>query len=277
MSIASKCAIVAGGLCAVLLAAGCGAHAPAPRHATVQGCLNYGVEAIHRHITVTREPAACRGLSKAQAGQAVAGAIRRAASGMPKAASRRRAAQVAPELAFLIRAAPASSVSPAPPGPGGAATPGAARRPGRIRDLGMSVAALIAWIITAGSGSYLVASWMSAGGSFRGRPRGAAPPAAIMTHFGLAAAGLALWVVYLIVGWALLAWTAFALLVPVAGLGIGLVTLGLPPGARVRPARARRPRLRGRGLVLGIAAHGSLAATTLFLVLFAAIGAGGGA
>jgi hypothetical protein len=82
----------------------------------------------------------------------------------------------------------------------------------------MSVAALIAWIITAGSGSYLLASWLTSGGSFRRRPRGAAaPPAAIVTHFGLAAAGLTLWVVYLIVGRAVLAWTAFALLVPVAG------------------------------------------------------------
>jgi hypothetical protein len=55
------------------------------------------------------------------------------------------------------------------------------------------------------------------------------------------------------------------------------VTLGLPAGARVRPAGGIRPRTRGRRLVLGMAAHGLLAATTLFLVLSAAIGAGGGA
>jgi hypothetical protein len=45
--------------------------------------------------------------------------------------------------------------------------------------------------------------------------------------------GLAFWILYFITGWAGLAWAAVILLLPVAGLGMAVVTLGLPdPGGR---------------------------------------------
>jgi hypothetical protein len=84
-----------------------------------------------------------------------------------------------------------------------------------------------------------------------------------------------LWISFLATSVVALAWAATALLVAVAGLGMGLVTLGLPfrdPSAAVRPALPSRPR---RAPVLTIAVHGVVAFTTLLLVLLAAIGAGG--
>jgi manganese efflux pump family protein len=41
----------------------------------------------------------------------------------------------------------------------------------------------------------------------------------MFSHFGLAAAGLVIWIIYLITGMSGLAWVAFVLLIPVALLG----------------------------------------------------------
>ena len=61
----------------------------------------------------------------------------------------------------------------------------------------MSIAALIAWILTAAGGFVLLGKWISHGGV---RSPGASrfPPGLIFSHFGLAAAGLVLWIIYLI-------------------------------------------------------------------------------
>jgi hypothetical protein len=92
---------------------------------------------------------------------------------------------------------------------------------------------------------------------------------------------------------AALAWTALAILAPVAGLGMGVLLLGLPglarPPIRARAIRARAIRaraIRARAVgarvpgrraqipVLAIVAHGMFAVTALLLVLMASIGAG---
>ena len=107
----------------------------------------------------------------------------------------------------------------------------------------MDTAALIAWLVTAGSGFYVLRSWMSHGGTLRprtgdtgaGTGTGASPPSVIFGHFGLAAAGLVIWIVYLVAGWNALAWTAVGRVAPVAGLGMATLAIGLPG-----PARARR-------------------------------------
>ncbi len=65
--------------------------------------------------------------------------------------------------------------------------------------------------------------------------------------------------------------TAVGLLAPVAGLGMGVLLLGLPSPAR--PAIGRRPGRRARAPALAIAAHGLFAVTALLLTLMAAIGA----
>jgi hypothetical protein len=50
----------------------------------------------------------------------------------------------------------------------------------------------------------------------------------IAGHFGLALGGLVIWAAYLVAGWAALAWTAVGVLLPVAGLGVATVSIGLP-------------------------------------------------
>lgn len=88
------------------------------------------------------------------------------------------------------------------------------------------------------------------------------------------------WVIYLIAGWTPLAWTAAGLLLPIAGLGLAIATLGLPgqSGAVDIPARARTAATpsRGRLPVPLIAGHGLLAAATVLLIVLAAIGTGAG-
>src|SRR5262245_37540336 len=82
----------------------------------------------------------------------------------------------------------------------------------------MEWAALISWIVTAGGGFVLLAIWWNRGG-MRQREGGQIRPALILSHFGLAAIGLVLWIVYVATDSEALAWIAFALLAVVAVLG----------------------------------------------------------
>ncbi len=244
----------------------------------MQSCTDYGVYAIDHRITVTRMPAACQGLSKAQINEAAASAISMVVGGRSKTPSwRRLTAEVAPRLAYLI-----TGPQPAPGSPPQTSQPagGTPVREGTRSDMALSLAALGAWLIAAGSGAYLLGSWIIRIG-IRGprTPRAGAPPSVLLGHFALASTGLVVWVIYLIADWRPLAWTAVGLLLPVAGLGLAMATLGLPgrpSGAADLPARtgtAARP-ARGWVRVLLVAGHGLFAVTTLLLVLLAAIGAG---
>src|SRR6202011_5974534 len=95
-------------------------------------------------------------------------------------------------------------------------------------DAALGLAALGAWLITAGSGACLLGSWIISSGIRRQHTPTGDPPAALLGHFALATTGLMAWVIYLIAGWAPLAWTAAGLLLPIAGLGLAIATLGLP-------------------------------------------------
>jgi len=276
-----------------LFAAGCGApaghvtagrmsttaaHAVSARkvgggapQATVQGCTAYGVYAIQHRITVTSTPAACQGLSRAEINQAAARAIIQAAGGVRKAIWRKRAAEAAPFLKHLFTApAPVTGSLPA------IASGSGSGEPLGHKDLGMDIAALIAWLVTAAAGGYLLGSWLSHGGTLRSRVGGTgSPPAVIIGHFGLALAGLVIWVIYMVVGWAALAWTAVGVLLPVAGLGMAALSVGLPglprlPGLPARPVPA----------VAGSATAGATttgAATTAAVTASSAAATGGAA
>jgi manganese efflux pump family protein len=234
VKLAIKAAAVAGGMLAVLSAAGCGAQASAAAvgvaagiagvpQASVQACAAYGVHAIEHHIRVTWTPAPCRGLSKFQVNRAVAMAVVRVAGDAPKAVRRKRAARAAVYLEYLVTALPSGTGS-LPIASGSSAARGG-------KDLAMSVAALFAWLVTAGSGAYVLGSWITHGGSLRHRTGGTStgsPPTVIFGHFGLALSGLVIWVAYLVTGWAALAWTAVGVLLPVAGLGMATLAVGLP-------------------------------------------------
>jgi hypothetical protein len=238
VKLATKTAAIAGGMLLTWFAVGCGtssSSAGGAPQATVADCTAYGVYAIEHHITVTSMPASCQGLTKAEINQAAARAIIQAAGGVRKAVWRKRAAEVAPFLEHLFTTpAPVTSSLPA------LATGSEASGPLGGKDLGMDIAALIAWLVAAGSGAYVLGRWISHGGSLRGRTEGTgSPPAVIIGHASLALAGLVIWVIYMVAGWAALAWTAVGVLLPVAGLGMAVLTIGFPglPSLSGRPSR----------------------------------------
>jgi hypothetical protein len=108
--------------------------------------------------------------------------------------------------------------------------PGLANAP--TRTLGL--AALITWLLDAGSGGYMLTTWIRRGGPQQVRAAGEGiAPYLVFSHFGLASSGLLLWISYLVSQVTALAWVAVSLLVLVIGLGISTVTLWTPfPAAR---------------------------------------------
>ena len=134
----------------------------------------------------------------------------------------------------------------------------------------MDWAALIAWVLTAGGGFFLLTIWLREGG-MQQRGGGRIHPGLILTHFALAAIGLVLWIVYVANGSETLAWIAFVLLLVVALIGFGMFALwlGQRRGAMVEAGGAER-----HFPVPVVGLHGALAATTLVLVLLAAAGVG---
>ena len=130
----------------------------------------------------------------------------------------------------------------------------------------MAVAALITWLITAVGGFVMLGLWISRGGH---RPDSGTrlAPGLVFSHVGLAVTGLVVWIVYLAVDKTALAWIAFVLLLPVAALGFTMLARWIP-ARRTGTAESRFP-------VPVVIGHGLFAATTLVLVLLAALGVGG--
>ena len=141
----------------------------------------------------------------------------------------------------------------------------------------MAVAALVTWILTAAGGLFMLSIWISKGGPTQHRDDTTLAPPMVFGHFGLAALGLVVWIIFVATGAAAMAWVAFALLVPVALLGFVMLTRWLPVyrGAKVAPAGASvtADPPEQHFPVAGVAGHGVLAVVTVVLVLLAAIGA----
>jgi LmbE family N-acetylglucosaminyl deacetylase len=169
----------------------------------------------------------------------------------------------------------------------------------------MAVAAMVAWVVTASIGVYMLRTWMVRGGLRRQRATGAGvPPAVVFGHAGAALTGLLIWLVFIRTGWVLLGWLGVTLIVAAIALGISTVTLWTPYPVAVPPAAvppvpvadmptppdaftvtdemiaglladpapaARRPRGKLAGLVP--VAHGFAALTTFMLAVLAAISA----
>jgi hypothetical protein len=148
----------------------------------------------------------------------------------------------------------------------------------------MGIAALIAWVLTALGGFVMLGTWVARGGTRR-PSRSKFPPGLIFGHFGLAAAGLVLWIGYLVADSDLLGWVAFILLVPVAALGFTMLArwipvyraarVSVPAGAGAADsAHADAPPERAFPVPV-VGGHGLLAVATLVLVLLADLGVGG--
>lgn len=153
----------------------------------------------------------------------------------------------------------------------------------------IALVALITWIITAGGGFYMLATWLARGG-MRQQPRTThLPPGLLFAHFLLAAAGLVVWIVYLFVPRPALAWVALVALAVVAVGGFAMLARWIPVyrasyAAVIAPtagggtteaetASALAPPERHFPPAV-VAAHGIFAATTLVLVLLTALGVG---
>jgi hypothetical protein len=151
----------------------------------------------------------------------------------------------------------------------------------------MAIAALITWIITAGFGAFMLARWASRGGVRRAEGAGTnLPPYRVFTHFGLAVAGLILWIIYLVTDSTLLAWIAFADLVVVASIGLIMVMQWAKDGRAAMAAAAASGgsfRADASGVDLAeqhiprppVVLHGIFAVSTVVLVLLSALGIGG--
>jgi hypothetical protein len=120
----------------------------------------------------------------------------------------------------------------------------------------MTVAALAAWLLTAGLGLYMFTIWLieDDGSEDRKSYRRLRAPV-VFGHAGLAVTGLGIWFIYLYVDIGRLAWIAILILVLVAILGVVMFTRWIPVHRMVR----RRPALPDRqetGLVRSRAGPG---------------------
>jgi len=130
----------------------------------------------------------------------------------------------------------------------------------------VGIATLITWILAAGGGFFMLGQWIARGGA-RGTATTNFPPAVIFGHFLLAAAGLVVWIVYLVAKTDALVWVAFALLLPVAVLGLVMFL-------RWWPGRAGSTTVESRFPQPVVFAHGLFAVTTVVLVLLTGLGVG---
>ena len=146
--------------------------------------------------------------------------------------------------------------------------------------MGMEWVALITWILTAGGGFVLLSTWVARGGLRQQREAGnRIRPPLLFSHFGLAATGLVLWIIYLATDSDALAWVAFVILGVVALLGWAMFAIWYQGRQRRLAAAAEAaglasPPAEQHFPVSIVAVHGILAVTTVVLVFLTAVGVG---
>ena len=110
----------------------------------------------------------------------------------------------------------------------------------------MAIAALIAWVLTASIGVYMLRTWVTRGGLRRQRATGVGvPPAVVFGHASAALVGLAIWAGFVKTKWDPLAWLGVVMITGAIGLGVCTVTLWTPYPVVV-PARGAKG-VRGDG------------------------------
>jgi hypothetical protein len=168
----------------------------------------------------------------------------------------------------------------------------------------MAIAAMIAWVLTASIGAYMLRTWVTRGGLRRQRATGVGvPPTVVFGHASAALTGLLIWLGFVGTGLDLLAWLGVTVVACAIALGVCTVTLWTPYPVAAPPATdaavaseatppaapgtvtdemiaslladpfpaSSRPRLKMAGLVP--VAHGFAALTTFMLAVLAAISA----
>jgi hypothetical protein len=237
---------------------------------STSACYSFALGALRQHVVVHHTPPVCAGLAPEDVNEAVARAIRTIVGSLPKAAARRQAVADSRYVGSLVR-----PVSPARPAPTIAlAGPAASTVPARL-------AALTAWLMAAIAGAWLHARRLGLG-----RPRDRAPgvpPWIAGSHAGLATAGLALWIAFMVTGSALIGWLDVALTWLIAGLSMATLladpsrsyaSVGASAAAADTSTVVNLTPARGQAPVMTIALHGALAATMMALVLLAVLSVG---
>jgi hypothetical protein len=169
----------------------------------------------------------------------------------------------------------------------------------------MAIAAMIAWVVTASIGIYMLRTWVTRGGLRRQRGTGiGVSPGVVFGHASAALTGLLIWLGFVVTSLDLLAWLGVTVVTGTIALGVCTVTLWTPypVAAPAAPAQgglgdsgesspledtvtdemiaelladpfpaSRRPRFKLAGLVP--VAHGFAALTTFMLAVLAAISA----
>ena len=134
----------------------------------------------------------------------------------------------------------------------------------------MEWAALITWVATAGFGFVLLVISAARGGMTQSV---GIRPVLIISHFLLAAIGLAIWIAYVATDNDTLAWVAFVILAVVALLGWTMFAIWYQRRSRSAVTEAVDPSTPAEQHfpVPVIAVHGVLAVTTVVLVLLTAL------
>ena len=259
-----------------VLATALGIGGAPPARGSVEACTAAAVRAIEHRVPLSTVTAACRGLNRAQMNFALGRAIFEVAgTGHHKTAWRRRAVVAGGRLARLIESQRRDEGPPALPPPGAGPPP---PPPGALAGRwGEGLAALAAWLLTIGSGAFMLAGWIRRGGLRPRGGRGRLAPAVTLGHFGVASAGLLVWIAYLVTGLGGLGWLAVGVLLAAAGLGMATLTVW---SSRVPRADPGPPGPLGTGagpradlrIVVPIV-HGLTASATILLALLTVVSA----
>lgn len=131
----------------------------------------------------------------------------------------------------------------------------------------MELAALVAWVLSALAGIYLLPVWKANGG-LRGQATKVTryPAALVWGHPLIAIVGLVIWGLYIATTSEVYAWSAFGTLVLVAFLGFVMLTRWLVGrgGRHARGAEQAFP-------TVAVAVHAVVAVATFVLVFLAAL------
>lgn len=117
----------------------------------------------------------------------------------------------------------------------------------------MAVAALVAWLLTAGLGLYMFAIWLiEDDGSIDGKSYRRLRAPVVFGHAGLAVIGLCVWIISIYVHMNSLSWITLLILALVATLGVFMFTRWIPVHRMYSesadlPARQAAGMAQGRG------------------------------
>jgi hypothetical protein len=141
----------------------------------------------------------------------------------------------------------------------------------------MNVAALFAWLITAGGGLILLMIWIiEYDHEFQSTAATRLPVPVVSTHATLAIVGLMLWFGYILVDQERLAWASVAILVVVACLGLVMAARWLGVYRRFAkpgPLQGKKTVPPERNFPVAVViGHGLFAIVTIVLVVLTAVG-----